>query len=52
MIQGVHRDSRRNFTVKVEEDASATFYGQVIAKEVSNFDALFRNAGTMEYVDV
>lgn len=34
--------------MKVEEGATATFEGQVVAKEVSNVRNLFTNAGNIE----
>lgn len=41
--------SGSSFATRVEEGAGATFLGQVLAKEVTNVFALFRNDGTMEF---
>lgn len=46
--QGQHRTNYVGNTVKVEEGATATFVGQVVAKEVSNVSTLFRNDGSIE----
>eukprot|EP00904_Undaria_pinnatifida_P005732 jgi/Undpi1/2289/HiC_scaffold_13.g05673.m1 len=49
--EGRHRIGYTGIGVKVEEYASATFVGQFVAKEVSNVATLFRNAGTMEFLN-
>eukprot|EP00904_Undaria_pinnatifida_P003303 jgi/Undpi1/12974/HiC_scaffold_7.g02639.m2 len=47
--EGQHRTNYVGNTVKVEEGATATFVGQVVAKEVSNVSTLFRNDGSIEF---
>lgn len=47
-IQAFDRTEFRGFTVRVEQGASATFLGQVLAEGVTNVSGLFRNEGTME----
>lgn len=41
-------EGETGFIVDVEEGGSATFLGKVVAKEVSNVFAIFRNAGALE----